>query len=330
MRLEIKWKDGWAHVHGTGPDGNRIRRTLKTRDPLRAEEARAALEARLWKEVIYGPGAVVTFEAAALRYVEDGGEKRFILPLAAHFRGKLLTKITPLDVRDAARKLYPDAKPATLNRQAIVPARAVINFGHKQGWCPQIAVDGFPVEQPKKVAVDREYLSALADHLPPRLFALMALLQATGRRVGDAIKADASHFDLTACTWHIPKAKNGKPALAHYPKAVAEILKGIMPGGGSAFGYAGRSSLYATLRRACKKAGVEYLGTHQPGRHTYATTLDGSGFSANAIAGAMGLDTVALAQRTYIHANESGKKAVKAIGKKLAIAPRQARKTPVK
>ena len=64
MRLRVIWKNGWAHLDGTGPDGRRIRRALKTRDPKRAEEARAHEETRLWKVGLYGAESVVTFDEA--------------------------------------------------------------------------------------------------------------------------------------------------------------------------------------------------------------------------------------------------------------------------
>jgi len=129
MRLEIKWADGWAHVHGTGPDGKRVRRSLKTRDPRQAEEARAALEAKLWRVGLYGAQEVVTFGECALAYAQDGGEARFLVAITQQLSSIRLKDITPKTVRDAARAAYPDAAPATVNRQAITPARAVINYG---------------------------------------------------------------------------------------------------------------------------------------------------------------------------------------------------------
>lgn len=124
MRLQIRWINGWAYAHGTGPDGKRIRRALSTQDAGRAEEARAHLEARLWKIKHYGPEAVVTFDEAALAYLQDGGEARFVVKIAEQLSGKVLREITPKMIRDAARRAYPTAKAATVNRQGIVPARA--------------------------------------------------------------------------------------------------------------------------------------------------------------------------------------------------------------
>lgn len=323
MRIKIKWVNGWAHAHGTGPDGRRIRRALKTQDHRRAEEIRADLESRLWRAQIYGSSAVVTFEQAALAYAEDGGDTRFLVRVTEHLTGTALKDITPRMVREAARKAYPKAAAATINRQGITPARAVINYAHEQGWCPPIKVRGLPVEKTKRKAVDHTYLAKLEPHLPPNLFALMLFLYTTGRRVGDAIMLDVADIDLDAGTAHIPRTKTGQAVTVRLAPLVRDLLRDVMPAGGKAFGYTDRRSIYGTLKRACKKAGVEYLGTHQPGRHSFATSLDRAGWTATAIADAGGWKSVRLVSETYTHPTDSAARAADLIGMNLASSLRR-------
>ena len=315
MQLQIKWINGWAHVRGAGPDGTRIRRALKTRDPDKAEEARAQLEARIWKIGLYGASEVVTFDECALAYVQDGGESRFIMPIATALRGRKLKDITPKEIRDVARKLHPNSAPATLNRQIITPARAVINFGHQQGWCAAIKVRSFAIEKPKRQAVGRDYLDRLRPHLPVRLFALMLFLHTTGRRIGDALNIKPEHVDLQRMRVMIPMTKNGEPAIAYLTAEVAELITGLEPRYGLTFGYIARSSVYSTIRRACSKAGLAYLGTHQPGRHSFATTLSDAGWQSKAIAEAGGWKSVRLVAETYEHPQSPGEKAAILFGK---------------
>ncbi len=315
MRLQIVWKNGWAHVDGAAPDGTRIRRALKTRDAGRAEEARARLEARLWKVGLYGAEHVITFDECALAYAEDGGETRYLVPVTAELKGRRLKEITPKDIRDMARKLYPNAAPATRNRQAICPARAVINFGHKQGWCGAIKVDGFKVQQVTKTAVDRSYIDALRPHMPNAMFVLLLFLHTTGRRVSDAINLQVAEVDLQNRRARISDPKNGEPTIAWLTAEVAELMAALMPDAGKAFPYASHYSIYPTLRRAAKKAGLPYLPTHQLGRHSYATALDNAGFSTKAIAEAGGWKSPALVAKTYIHPNAAGESAAMVFGK---------------
>lgn len=326
MRLKIKWVNGWAHLHGTGPDGRRIRQSLKTQDARQAEEKRAQVEARLWRADLYGPEEVVTFDAAAVAYAEDGGEVRFLMRIAEQLQGKPLRDIRPKDVREAARRAYPDASPATLNRQGITPAAAVINWAHGQGWCAPIRVRRFQHERPKRKAVGFEYIEALRPHLPYRLYCLMLFLHQTGRRVGDAIEMRPDWLDGTRA--HIPRTKNGDPATVVLTRDLATTLSGLEPRHGRVFGYVHRSSVYSTLRRACAKAGVEYLGTHQPGRHSFATTLHKAGWGSKKIAEAGGWRSVSLVAQTYEHPENTAEEAAGVFGKKMASSPRTAAKRP--
>lgn len=267
---------------------------------------------------LYGPDHVVTFEECALAYVEDGGEARFIVPIAQALAGKRLKDVTPKDIRDAARRAYPNASPATLNRQAITPARAVINFGHQQGWCGKISVRAFDSDKPKRQAVNRAYLDKLRPHLPKRLFALMLFLHTTGRRIGDALSLELADVDLQRMRVRIGRTKNGDPAIAALTTEVAELIAEGMPEVGRVFPYAHRSSVYSTLRRACAKAGVPYLGTHQPGRHSFATTLHEAGWGTKAIAEAGGWKSVRLVAETYEHPQDVHERAAQVFGKKMA------------
>ncbi len=318
MRLQIVWKNGWAHAHGTAPDGARVRRALGTRDPDRAEEARAHLEARLWKVGLYGAGAVVTFDECALAYAKNGGETRFLEKVAKALVGRQLQGITPEDIRDLSVAHYPKGSAATRNRQFIAPASAVINYGHQRGWCGPIKVARFTEAKRRKTSVGREYLDKLQPHLPAPLYAMMMTMQTTGRRVGDMLALTVQDVDLRRGVIRIGDPKNGEPATAWLTAEVAGLLAAIMPETGRVFPYAARGSIYSTLRRACKKAGVEYLGTHQPGRHSFATKLDDAGFSTAAIAEAGGWKSPALVAKTYIHPNQAGQRAAAVFGKKLA------------
>lgn len=282
----------------------------------------------MWRADLYGPEEVVTFDAAAVAYAEDGGETRFLMKMAEQLQGKPLRDIRPKDIRDAARRAFPAAAPATINRQGITPAAAVINWAHGQGWCAPIRVKRFAVERPKRKAVGREYIEALRPHLPDRLYVLMLFLHQTGRRVGDAIGMTPDWIDGQRI--HIPRTKNGEAATVVLTPEVADLLAALEPRHGRVFGYRERSSLYPTLRRACGKAGVEYLGTHQPGRHSFATTLHKAGWGSKKIAEAGGWKSVALVAQTYEHPENTAQEAAGIFGKFVASSAKRAGQMPEK
>ena len=316
MKLTLQWRGQTAWVYGTSPDGKRIRESLGTKDKKRAEEMRSALENRIWKEHLYGPESVMTFREAADHYIADGGDARFLDMVPAKLANTILKKIVPMAVRQAAKEAFPNHAGSTMNRQAITPIRAVINYAHQQGWCGPIKVKAFPTIKPKRKAVDLEYLCALKSELSPNLFALMLFLHTTGRRIGEAIALTPD--DIRDGVAYISKTKNGEDAEATLVPVLVDILANMPVKNGRVFGYTDRRNIYGALKNACIRAGVEYLGTHQVGRHSFATTLEREGWSSRAIADAGGWKSVRLVDETYIHTNNAAGRATDMIGTKMA------------
>lgn len=69
----------------------------------------------------------VLFEDAAESYMQHGGEARYLPKIVEYFRGRCVADICPGDVRQMAMELFPDHLPGSRNRQAVTPARAVLN-----------------------------------------------------------------------------------------------------------------------------------------------------------------------------------------------------------
>lgn len=323
MGLRITRRGGIYYATGTVA-GRRIRQSLGTGDRDRAQEACAALEARLWKGRLYGAEAVVTFEDAALSYMEDGGERRFMAPLLRHFAGRALRTITPKDIRDAARALLPHAAPATRNRQIIAPARAAINHAAQQGWCQAIRVRQFRTEKPSRVAVSAEWVAAfrataLARRLP-YLAAIARFMFETGCRLGEATALTPRGLDLSGRTAEIGRTKNGESYRVDLSLGMMVELANLRPRRGRVFGYASRHSVYGPWATVCREAGIAYVPPHQAGRHSFATALDAVGWSAAQIANAGRWKSVRLVAETYTHPESAGRRAADALGTILAQA----------
>ena len=173
----------------------------------------------------------------------------------------------------------------------------------------------FPVDKPKCEAVGIEYLAALEPHAPTNLFALILFLHTTGRRVGDAICLKLDDIDLDNATAFIRKTKNGEAATVNLVPVLVDILKDLPTHNGHVFGYRDRRNLYDTLRRSCERAGIKYLGTHQVGRHSFATALEREGCNSKAIADAGGWKSARLVDETYIHTNDPAARATAVLGK---------------
>lgn len=258
-------KTGIYYAKGT-VNGKRIRQSLKTRDKAIARELTRRLEAEQWQAG--DVKEVVTFEAAALAYMQADGETRFMAPLIVYFQGRAIDEIQPGEIQDAARSLYPGRKPATWNRNAITPAQAVINFAADRGWCPPLRVTRFKTEKVERKAATEEWLRAFLEHAPDNIAALALFMFTTGARITEALnvtRADISGRQVSMTT------KTG-PRVALLTREMRLVIESL-PDEGPLFGYTSRSSIYNHWYGICDKAGIERLPPHQAGRHAFATEM---------------------------------------------------------
>src|SRR5689334_11288316 len=105
--------------------GARIDRTSGTADKRLAAKRLAQIQREIECAAFARPGEP-TFAGAALKYIDSGGDDRFILKLAEYFGETPLSRIDQATIDKAAAALYPRASPATRNRQVYTPVSAVL------------------------------------------------------------------------------------------------------------------------------------------------------------------------------------------------------------
>jgi integrase len=323
MPLKISLRNDSPFYQLSGSiNGRSIRRSLGTDDRSKAEEKAALIEARLWKGELYGDASVARFEDAALAYLKDGADGRFIGKLLTHFRGRLLKDIKPQDIRAAARVLYPDCKPATWNRQAVAPARAIINHAADNGLCPAITIKAFKTEKVARVSVGPEWVKAFRaaaiEKKVPHVASLCWFLFETGCRIGEAVGLSLSDMDYVEGSANLGQTKNGEAYFAYFSTPLGAELAQIPPRHERVFRYLDKSGVYKPWRAICASAGIQYVPPHQAGRHSFATALNALGWTANDIADAGRWKSVSLVQQTYVHASNRGKAAAALIGTEIA------------
>lgn len=317
-----KHKNGFWYAEGT-VGGKRIRRSLKTRSQAEAEEKVIQWAAKLQKAEIYGVESVSVFEQAALSYLKNGGDTRFIEPLLKHFRGRALRSITPREIREAADILYPLSGPATKNRQVITPTRAIINHGHDEGLCKSIRVKQFQTPKPQRKAASPSWIIKFRREASaqdkPHLAALAWFMLETGARISEALKLEAKNLDKRKLKAKFETTKNGKT----YEKAISRTLCDELmnlPSENTIFMYKSRHSVYGPWKSTCKGAGIEYITPHQAGRHSFATLLRNNGEDAISIAQAGGWKSIRLVQDVYCHETAASRRAAQIIDKELTKA----------
>lgn len=310
--LKPEPREGIWYAVGTF-NGKRIRKSLSTRDEKTAKELCAVYEAKLWKRHTYGEDAVRTFEEAALSYQMQGGERRFLEPILKHFRGKPLRDITPGEIRQMALTLYPNTSPATRNRQAIVPARAVIRHGHSMGWCSPISVEIFPVPKPRKHnPVSRKWMAAFLAESDksklPHLSALVLFMNQTGARVGEAVELLGEDVNIAARTAVLRKTKTDEDSVRHLTtELIARIAALGLREGERVFSYTDPKAVNRRMASVCGRAKIARRSTHSAGRHSFATNAMAAGAKVKDAMDAGGWKTAKQFMETYVHSHEAGK-----------------------
>lgn len=284
LRLRRRKGSPFWHLRGTVL-GQPCEESTKTADRKLAESIRIRREAELERRAVFGAEATVTFLEAAVSYLEAGGEGRFLgswdqdagrwTGLIGHFLDTPVRSIDQAALDEAARKLYPKGKPATLVRQLYTPMAAVLHHASAKWKISWQRVLRPKVPKPQTKSATPEQMGGLLPHCDLKLRRLMIFLAYTGRRIGECIGLEWTKVDLKAGTATLHTTKNGDAFTIHLPPVVVAMLANVAEEErvGRVFGYEHRWSVYGPLRRACKAAGVPYLTPHQLGRHTFATWL---------------------------------------------------------
>lgn len=315
LRPELQPSGIWWAIGSVA--GNRIRQSLGTRDEGKAKEQIAILEARLWKRHNYGDEAVRTFEEAAVSYMEQGGEARFLAGPIKHFRGRVVGTINAGDVREAAFKLYPGAAPSTMNRQAIVPIRAVLMHAHDRGWRGAIKVKQFEVQKSRKhKPVDKAWLDAFlaeSDKTLPHLSAIVLFMNQTGARVSEAIRLTGEHVDLGRRVAVLEKTKTDEWSVRHLTsELVARIGALRFEPSSPVFLYTDPGAVRRAMERVAKRAGIDVRRTHSAGRHSFGTNALAKTGDIKAAMDAGGWKSARLFLETYVHSSDAGEKIARA------------------
>lgn len=245
-----------------------------------AEAIRTKREWEITQGSVFGRRATATFLEAAVTYMETNGETRFLEKILNEIGAVRLDAIDQTLIEKTARKLYPDGKPATLNRQAIAPISAVLKHAHTRKLC-----DYFKIERMKEPRgrvrwlppedADR-LIASCSEHLKP----LVTFLFYTGARVSEALYLDWHDVDLTNAHVQFQETKNGEArGVPLHPRVVADLAnlkhrQGAVFRTPAGVPYApkddGGGQIKTAFKGACRRAGITDFSPHDC-RHTWAT-----------------------------------------------------------
>jgi len=266
--------------------GVRIEESTGTDNKKIADEIRAKREAEILAQSVYGRRATATFGEAALSYLENGGNQRFLHKVLGYFGTTPLDKIDQDAIDVGARKVYPGASDATRDRQFYTPTSAVLKHAAKRGFCSRIIM-----ERPKKprgrvVWITPEKAERLIAACNEYLRVLVIFLLYTGARIGEALWLNWDDVDLTRSHVTFTTTKNGeergvplhrrvRAALANLPHREGEVFR--RPDGkpyerlrDDENDTSAGNRIKKAFAAACKRAGINDFSPHCC-RHTWAT-----------------------------------------------------------
>lgn len=297
------------HYQGTVA-GRRLRGTTGATDKKVAERITAEIEAKAWRSHLDGPGATLMFSQAALAYRAAERDDRFLAPIEDHWKDTLVSRITGEAIRLMAQNLYPGLSNATLNRQGIAPAQAIINYAAGLGWCSSIKVKRFKVTAKTKTPATRDWVAAFAAQAKEdglhHLAALCLFMFGTGARRGEACALTWADVDIFKKTATINQTKVDEIRTAHLPQAVIVALMNIPSNRNPddlVFNYASGESVGQVWGNVVERAGIEKLTPHCC-RHGFATTMLQAGIDPKTVAVRGGWKDVATVMKFYAHARD--------------------------
>lgn len=258
LRPPKSGRSPFYRVRGTEA-GVYLDRSTKTRDRRQAQKLLAEWREQAQRGAVSGTARRknrLTFAGAALAYMQGGGETRFLAPLLEHFGETELSEIDQAAIDAAAVELYPDATPATRNRQvyalvSVVMRRAGVAIVLKRpaGSAPKPRLTWL---RPAEAFA----LLAAAKSVDFRFGALLTFLLYCGPRLSEALRLEWADVDLTEATATLRDTKNGSDIAVHLPPVVVAELANLEQKKPRVFGLSKCGLIYGFWRDARKAAGV--------------------------------------------------------------------------
>jgi len=217
-----------------------------------------------------------TFSEVADQYADARGISRvdrgFVERLKGELGGLQIVDIVPADIAAAATAIYPTCTNETKNRQAYVPAAAILHFAAANGWRDYLVVAKLKERQPetRRPAPGVPQLLLASTDGKRRLLLLFLFCQ--GWRIGEALslRDDRVHMTTREIEVYVSKSRRWKRVPMH--PAIFEAFANADPEStGYWFPWRARASVYKWLWPLTKRLGVAF--TPHMARHEFGGAL---------------------------------------------------------
>ncbi len=182
--------------------------------------------------------------------------------------------VLPMHIAAAANALYARCTNETKNRQAYVPAAAVLHFAADNRLRDYVVIKKLPEKEPETRRPAPGVAKVLLANTSGDQLLLMKFLFYQGWRITESLttREDKVNLQERTVSFWIPKAKRWKPI--HLHEAVFQALAERLPIGrpdGRIFPWRDRHQVYDWLGPLCKRLGIEF--TPHMARHEFGSSL---------------------------------------------------------
>jgi integrase len=236
--------------------GRRIERSTGARDRRQAELKLAEWTLELQAEATHGRRP--TFAEAAVAYLRDGGEGRYLPPILTYLGAhELVDEVTPQRMAEVAQALKPGVAHQTRRRCIITPMRAVVEH-HRRGGRRRPQGDA-----PRTRWLTPEEAEALILAATPQARRIILTLLGTGLRTSELVGLQAQHVNRATGQLWIADPKNGHPrwVTPEPARALGALLEGL-PAEGAAL----RTARGEAYRLRPNASGGQFVALFNPAR----------------------------------------------------------------
>jgi integrase len=237
-------------------------------------------------------GARVSFAQAAELYMDwrspskvDRKRTEQVVSVLGRYQ---VSDIQQTNLVSAAKRLFPNHSPATLNREVLRPAAAILHYAAENRYCSWLRVKLFKEPPPPTRAVTAELAGELIDAVSGRRRLLLVWLFHQGTRITQTLRVLWDDINMERRVFKILDAKG--PCWREFPihDDVYALLEEIPEGErvGRLWPWAQKTSVYRWLRPLTRELGIPF--TPHMARHSVGTWLNESGAGLRTIMSALG------------------------------------------
>ena len=201
-------------------------------------------------------------------------DTRYIGRLRARLGHKRLAEFKTAVIVEAAADLYPAATNETKNRQAFVPAAAILHHAADNGLCDWLRIKKLPERKPAaRLPSDNaeRLLIANTDGLKKLL---LTILFRQGWRITEALRLAADNIDRPARVFRFYISKTDQWVTLPMAPEVASLMPRKVVG--RLFPWRLRGGVYKWLKPLRRKLGIRF--TPHMARHLFATSKRAAGW----------------------------------------------------